>query len=330
MTDVKNLPKIELHLHLDCSLSFDVVQKLDPEISEQEYTNQFKAPAKCRDLADYIWRSQQSISLMQSARALELVTQDLFNQLKADNVIYAEIRFAPLEHTRESLSATEVVEAVNDAVSTQIAETGIQAGVILCTLRHYSKNQSMKTAKLVNQHRNSHVAGFDIAGDEAGYPIGNHISAFEFANSKGLNCTAHAGEARGADSVWETLEYFNPSRLGHGVRSIEDKKLMAHLVESNIHLEVCPTSNVQTDVYESIEDHKINQLLEAGLSLGVNTDTRTISDVTLADEYQTMEKVFDWKQSTLFNANMEAANHAFTDDKTKSWLRAKLKQAYNG
>lgn len=323
------LPKVELHLHLDCSLSFDVVQQLNPEMSEKEYRENFIAPPKCRDLADYISRSESAVALMQNREALQMVTEDLFKQLQADNVIYAEIRFAPLLHTRKGLSAEEVVEAVNVAVEDQVKETGIEAGIILCTLRNYSEKQSMETVKLVEQFTGSRVVGFDIAADEAGFPIDNHISAFDYANKKGLNCTAHAGEACGAESVWETLEYFKPSRIGHGVRSAEDDKLLAYLNKHNIHLEVCPTSNVQTNVFKTIHDHSINTLYKKGISLSVNTDTRTISNVTLDEEYQTLSDIFHWDENQFLRCNIEAIAHAFTDEETKEKLRRTIYEAYS-
>ena len=324
-----SLPKVELHLHLDCSLSFDVVQQLNPEISEEKYRENFIAPPKCRDLADYISRSESAVALMQDQEALQMVTEDLFTQLQADNVIYAEIRFAPLLHMRKGLSAKEVVEVVNEAVEEQVNETGIEAGIILCTLRNYSEDQSMQTVKLVEQFYGAKVAGFDIAADEAGFPINNHISAFEYANEKGLNCTAHAGEACGAESVWETLEYFKPSRIGHGVRSAEDEELLDYLKEHNIHLEVCPTSNVQTNVFDTISDHSINALYEKGISLSVNTDTRTISDVTLEEEYQTLSDHFDWDLDHFLRCNFEAIDHAFIDKNTKEKLRRTIREAYS-
>lgn len=323
------LPKVELHLHLDCSLSFEVVQKLDPDVTREDYYRFFVAPDKCRDLADYIRRSANAIALMQTREALQMVVEDLFDQLKADNVIYAEMRFAPLEHSREELSAEDVVEIVNQTVEEQIEETGIEAGVILCTLRHYSEKQSMRTAKLVEQFEGTQVVGFDIAADEAGFPIDNHIAAFEFANEQGLNCTAHAGEARGADSVWETLENFKPSRIGHGVRSAEDPELLDYLKEHNIHLEVCPTSNIQTNVYEKITDHTINKLYMSGVSMSVNTDTRTISNVTLDEEYQTLEDVFLWDKKQLLKCNLDAIEHAFASDETKKELRDVISEAYD-
>lgn len=327
--DFSVLPKVELHLHLDCSLSFDVVRKLDPEITEEDYRRFFVAPAKCRDLADYIRRSANAIALMQNKDALRMVIEDLFSQLKIDNVIYAEMRFAPLEHTREELSSEDVVETINQVVEEQVKETGIEAGVILCTLRHYSEEQSMQTVKLVEQFQGTRIVGFDIAADEAGYPIDNHISAFEYANEKGLNCTAHAGEARGAESVWETIENFKPARIGHGVRSAEDPKLLDYLKEKKIHLEVCPTSNIQTNVFEAITDHTVDKIYRQGVSLSINTDTRTISDVTLNEEYQTLADVFSWDKRQLLKCNLEAIEHAFTSDAVKKKLRQTISNAYN-
>lgn len=119
-----------------------------------------------------------------------------------------------------------MVTAVNDAVKEGSKVTGVEARIILCTLRHYSAAQSIETVKLAEQFKGTQVAGFDIAADEAGFPIDNHIGAFQFAKTNHIHCTAHAGEARGADSIWETLQHFHPSRIGHGVRSAEDEKLL--------------------------------------------------------------------------------------------------------
>jgi len=318
------LPKIELHLHLDCSLSFEVVKKLRPETGEEEYLEKFVAPSKCTDLVEYISQATYAIDLMQTGEQLRLVTRDLFRQLRSDNVIYAEIRFAPLEHIRKGLSPEQVVGHVCEAIEDAVLETGIQAGLILCTLRNYSEEQSMKTVKLVEQFRDSAVVGFDIAADEAGFPIDNHVSAFEYANRKGLNCTAHAGEACGAESVWETLNYFKPSRIGHGVRSVEDPELVSYLKEEDIHLEVCPTSNIQTNVFNSMSDHSLDRLYRQGISLSINTDGRALSNVTLNDEYQTLEQVFDWKKNHLLKCNLEAADHAFTTEEHKEKLRARI------
>lgn len=323
-----SFPKIELHLHLDCSLSYRVVQQLDPSISYETWKESFVAPAKCTDLADYITRAVKGFQLMQTKEQLRLVTLDLFDQLKADNVIYAEMRFAPLQHTLNGLTPAEVVQAVNDAVAEGIQSTGVEARIILCTLRHYTELQSMETVKLVKQFAGSFVTAFDIAADEAGFPIDNHVSAFQFAQSNNINCTAHAGEARGADSVWETLKHFHPSRIGHGVRSAEDIKLLEFLRENNIHLEVCPSSNIQVDVFDRIEDHSADKIYRSGVSMSINTDARTITPVTLADEYALLERVFDWGPQHFLKCNLEAADHAFVEQPVRDRLKKMIKEGF--
>ncbi|MDE3250410.1 MAG: adenosine deaminase [Bacteroidota bacterium] len=326
--DYTKAPKIELHLHLDCSLSYEVVQQIKPSVTLQQYKESFIAPAKCTDLADYIKRAIKGFELMQTKEQLRLVTLDLFKQLKADNVLYAEIRFAPLQHTLQGLTATEVVQTVNQATEEGIKKYNVEAGIILCTLRHYSEQQSMETVQLVNRFKGTHIVGFDIAADEAGFPVTNHIRAFQFANANKIPCTAHAGEAKGAESVWETLKNFHPSRIGHGVRSAEDTALLKFLKSNNIHLEVCPTSNVQTNVFNRIEDHTADKIYNSGVSMSINTDARTISNVTLAHEYKLMERIFHWDKVHFKKCNLEAIDHSFATQLVKEKIRKQIEAAY--
>lgn len=326
--NVGQLPKVELHLHLDCGLSYGAVSQLIPGISPAEYQRQFIAPAKCADLADFLAVVPSSVQLMQTADQLRLVTQDLFDQLLADNVIYAEIRFAPLLHTAGGLSAEEVVTIVEGAVAESSRVSGVEARLILCTLRHFSEEQSLETARLVEQFKDTHVAGFDIAADEAGYPIDAHIKAFRYAHQHGIPCTAHAGEARGPESVWETLENLQPGRLGHGVRSIEDPNLMAYLRQNRIHLEVCPAVNVQIDIYPDYVTHPIDQLYRAGLSLSVNTDARTTARITLNQEYERLNRVFGWGKEHFLRCNTDALRAAFLPSPIREELLSRLLAGY--
>src|SRR5271170_6267432 len=259
------LPKIELHLHLDCSLSYAAVARLDDAISLEEYSREFIAPRRCTNLADFLTRAPRGFKLMQSEAALALVVEDLFQQLAADGVIYAEIRFAPLLHLERGLTPEQVVAAVDRATEACIVSSGIQARLILCTLRHFHQEQGLITARLVEQFRGTRVTALDIAGDEAGFPIDANIPAFRYAIDHGLYRTAHAGEARGPDSVWETLREFQPSRIGHGVRSIEDPALVEHLIRERIHLEVCPTSNLQTGISREFAEHAVDNLYRSGV-----------------------------------------------------------------
>jgi adenosine deaminase len=321
---VKDLPKVELHLHLDCSLSYSAVSRLDDSISLEEYQSEFIAPARCTSLADFLTRAPRGFKLMQDEAALTLVVEDLFEQLAADGVIYAEIRFAPLLHLEHGLSPEEVVAAIDRATEACIRSSGIEARLILCTLRHYDRYQGLETARLVERFRGSHVAALDIAGDEAGFPINDHIPAFRYAIDHGLYRTAHAGEARGPESVWETLREFQPSRIGHGVRSIEDPALVDHLRRERIHLEVCPTSNLQTGISRDFAEHAVDRLYRAGVPLSINTDTRTITNITLTEEYRNLEEHFGWTDADLTACNHAAIDAAFLDEAAKDQLREQL------
>jgi adenosine deaminase len=323
-----SLPKIELHLHLDCSLSFEIVSRLNPAVTLAEYQNDFIAPAKCPNLADFLTRAPKGIQLMQTEHELRLVTADMFQQLQRDGVIYAEIRFAPLFHTEKGLAPEQVVEIVESATAQASESTGIEARLILCTLRHFSEEQSLQTAQLVKRFKGTRVAALDVAGDEAGCGIDQHRAAFQFAIDHNLYRTAHAGEAKGPESVWETLKHFQPSRLGHGVRSIEDPDLLAHLKQQNIHLEVCPSCNVQIDIYKMYADHPIDRLYKAGVSVGVNTDARTLVNTTLTQEYERLHQVFGWGKEHFLRCNLNALRAAFLPDSDKQQLERRLIEAY--
>ena len=321
---MQQIPKVELHLHLDCSLSFAAVSQLDNSVSLEEYQREFIAPRRCTSLADFLTGAPRGFKLMQNEAALALVVEDLFQQLVADGVIYAEIRFAPLLHLEHGLTPEQVVAAVDRATEASIRSSGIHARLILCTLRHFDTEQGVVTAKLVEQFRGSRVAALDIAGDEAGYPIDAQIPAFRYAIDHGLDRTAHAGEARGPASVWETLREFEPSRIGHGVRSIEDPNLVQHLIRERIHLEVCPTSNLQTGISRDFTEHAVDDLYRAGVPLSISTDTRTIANITLTEEYRNLEQHFGWTPADLLACNQAAIDAAFVEESTKHALRERL------
>jgi adenosine deaminase len=327
-TAVEHMPKVELHLHLDCCLSYSAVHLLDPTVTPETYRREFIAPARCPSLADYLRYPPRSVALLQTKDALRLAVEDLFQQLRRDRVLYAEIRFAPFLHVERGLAPEAVVETVERSVESEIAATGIQARVILCTLRHFTAEQSMETARLVTGFAGSHVTAFDIAGDEAGYPLEPHVPAFRRVAEHGMSITAHAGEARGPESVWETLEKVRPARIGHGIRSIEDEGLVAHLVSHQVHLEVCPGSNLQTGVSPSLAAHPIDRLYRLGVPLGISTDTRTITDVTLNREYEGLVQTFDWTPAHFRKCNLDAAAAAFAPDPVKQAIQGGLLAGY--
>ena len=172
------------------------------------------------------------------------------------------------------------------------------------------------------------MAGFDIAADRPGNVIDDHIAAFRYAHAMDIPLTAHAGETRGPIIIWDTLQHFAPSRLGHGVRGIEDPKLVAYLREKRIHLEMCPSCNVQTDIYDTYADHPIDEFYRAGLSVGVNSDGRTLINVTLSQEYEKLHQTFGWGVEDFLNVNRNALQAAFVPEDVRSRLMARLGEGY--
>ena len=324
---IKDLPKVELHVHLDCCLSFKGLSRIDPTISESFYKKKFIGTS-CSCLKDYIRCADTALEYMQTKEQLEIVIEDLFDQLVNDNVIYAEIRFAPLLHLKKGLSSKNVVEIVSNKTKIESEKSGIEVGLILCTLRHFSVDQSLQTVKLVKDFSNKNVVGFDIAADEAGFPIDNHIKSFQFARDNNIFCTAHAGEALGADSVTNTLKYLKPNRIGHGVRCIEDNSLIEKIKKENIHLEICVTSNMVTKVFNNLKDHPVDFLLNKGISLSINTDGRTISDTTLNKEYVLLNKEFNWLKNKFLEVNINAMKASFSSNEVKNKIISILNQNY--
>ena len=324
---IKDLPKVELHVHLDCCLSFKGLSRIDPTISESYYKKKFIGTS-CSCLKDYIRCADTALEYMQTKEQLEIVIEDLFDQLVNDNVIYAEIRFAPLLHLKKGLSSKNVVEIVSNKTKIESEKSGIEVGLILCTLRHFSVDQSLQTVKLVKDFSNKDVVGFDIAADEAGVPIDNHIKSFQFARDNNIFCTAHAGEALGANSVTNTLKYLKPNRIGHGVRCIEDNSLIEKIKKENIHLEICITSNMVTKVFNNLKDHPVDFLLNKGISLSINTDGRTISDTTLNKEYVLLNKEFNWLKNKFLEVNINAMKASFSSNEVKNKIISILNQNY--
>lgn len=325
LMDFRGIPKVELHLHLDCSLSYGAVSRLAPGVTREEYAREYVAPARCANLADFLTCAPRGFQLMQTEDALRLVTEDIFEQFAEDGVVYAEVRFAPLLHTEKGLAPERVVSIVEREVERLSCATGIQAAIILCTLRHFTEQQSLATAALVERFRGSRVAALDLAGNEAGFPLAAHMGAYRYAREHGLHRTAHAGEACGPESVWETLRLLDPERIGHGTRSYEDAALVEHLRVTGIHLEICPSSNVQ--IIPSIgswAEHPIDRLYRAGVRLSVSTDTRMLTPTTLAREYEKLHGIFAWGEEDFLRTNLMALEAAFAPSDVKRQVQKRM------
>lgn len=322
--ELNALPKVELHLHLDCSMSFESVHALVPEMTPERYRAEFLAPKKCKSLVDYFRYLGPPLALLQTRDALRIQTVDMLRQFAADNIIYAELRFAPHLHRQTGLTTDEVVEIVLAAVEEGRARYPVEVRLILCTLRPDDTASGLDLVRIGDKYRDQGVGGFDLAGDEAGYPLDQHIPVFRAARDKGLNVTAHAGEAVGAHSVRDVIEQLGTRRVGHGVHSIEDPAVIELLLANNVHLEVCPSCNIQIDVFDRYEDHPIDRLRRLGISVGLNTDARGPTNLTLTDEYERMHQIFGWGLDEFRASNRSALSAAFIPPETRLRLLHRL------
>jgi len=262
---------------------------------------------------------------MQAQDALRRVAAECAEDLAADGVVYAEVRFAPELHTERGLSLDEVVGAVLDgfrAGAANAASDGRHITVYALLTAMRTAARSMEIAELAVRHRDEGVVGFDIAGAEAGWPPSRHLDAFQFLKRENFHFTIHAGEAFGLPSIWEAVQYCGTERLGHGVRITDDiqispqgsvrlGRLAAYIRDRRIPLEMCPTSNVQTGAAPSIAQHPIRLLRQLQFRVTVNTDNRLMSQVTLSSEFHRLAEEFGYGWSDIEWLTVNAMKSAF-------------------
>lgn len=320
---------IDLHLHLDGSLSVKSVKELAalqnieiPE-NEEELLKLLRINDDCRDLTEYLEKFAFPGKLLQTKEALSLSVYNLCEELKEQGLIHAEIRFAPQLHTHKGLSQTEVVEAAIEGLN----KSDFSAGLILCCMRgNDNHEENLETVKIAKGFLGKGVVSVDIAGAEALFPTENFADLFALARELEIPFTIPAGEADGPKSVWKALEY-GTKRLGHGVRSLEDPELIEKIVAEGITLELCPTSNLHTCMFPCIEEYPLRKLMEAGVKITVNTDNMTVSNVTLDSEFKKLIAAFDLTDDEIKNIARNSVGACFADEETKKILLEKIEAA---
>ena len=319
---------VELHLHMDICMSFEAVASLDPAVDFDTYRREFVGPSRFDSLTAFLASTERHVEMLQTEHGLRTCMRDLRAQLAADKALHAEPRFAPLRHIEGDLTSREVCEiVVEEARGWQ--QDGLSCAVILCALRHYTEAQSIETAQLCTAlHADDLPVAFDLAGDEAGYPLAPHLPAFEIVRGADGPFTVHAGEAAGPESVREVLDRLEPRRISHGIRAVEDPDLVARLVREGVHLEACPSSNVQISVVVSMDEHPIGALVDAGVSIGISTDQRGITDTTLIDEMRHLVGAFGWDRAVLLRRQLDALEAAFVTEPKRARLTEQLKRSW--
>jgi adenosine deaminase len=300
---LKSLPKVLLHEHLDGVLRPETVIELArsaeynqlPTEDPEELARWFHQGANQGSLPKYLEGFVHTIAVMQTEEALERVAYEQAEDLSRDGVVYFETRFAPVFHTQRGLTHQQVVSAVLKGLERGRKDFGMSCGLIICAMRNM--DVSLEMAELAVDFRERGVVGFDLAGEEGGYPPKKHVDAFHYIQRQNFNITVHAGEGFGKESIWQAIQYCGAHRIGHGTRLIDDiavvdgravklGDLAQYVLDKRIPLEICLISNVHTGAVRSVSEHPFKIFYQARFRVTLNTDNRLMSDTTMTKEFE--------------------------------------------
>jgi len=324
---VRSAPKVVLHDHLDGGLRPSTIVELAkksghklPTTDVEELTTWIERGANRLDLGLYLETFDHTFGVMQSQESIYRVAAECAEDLAADGIVYAEVRFAPEQHLSGGLTLDQVVEATVDGFADGAEGKGLRVGTLLSAMRHAS--ESLEIAELAVRHRDRGVVGFDIAGAEDGNPPTDHLEAFQLLQRENFHFTIHAGEAFGPPSIWQAIQFCGAERLGHGVRIVEDitwhpdgtaelGSLAAFVRDRRIPLELCPTSNIHTGAASSIATHPIGALTDLAFRTTMNTDNRLMSSTSMSHEFVACADAFDWTWKNIRWMTVNAMKSAF-------------------
>jgi adenosine deaminase len=319
---IRRAPKVLLHDHLDGGVRPSTVLELSREIGHElpaddvtSLSNWFREASSSGSLERYLETFVHTVAVMQTADGLSRVAREAAEDLAADGVVYAEVRWAPEQHTENGMTLEQVVDAVLAGFAEGEANAAanghrIRIGAIATAMRHAARSREI--AELAVAYRDRGIVGFDIAGAEAGFPPTRHLDAFEYLRRENFHFTIHAGEAFGLPSIWEAIQWCGTDRLGHGVRIVDDitadgnlGRLAQYVRDKRIPLEMAPSSNVQTGAAESIAKHPIGELRRLQFRVTVNTDNRLMSATSMTREMLLLVEAFgyDWTDLRWFTIN---------------------------
>lgn len=328
MTSYLTVPKAEIHCHIEGAAPSSLVRRLARQ-RDIDVSGIIDAKGKYiwNDFTSFLQAYDLASSVFQTPADYGLLAETYFRMLAAEGAIYGEIFISPDHAQATGLSYRSYVEGLASGIERAKIETGIEGRMIVIGVRHFGASAVERVAREVIANPHPLVTGFGLAGDEReGHPA-NFAKAFRMAGEAGLGLTAHAGEFGGPDSILAALEFLRVKRIGHGVRAIEDKDLVARLVQDGIVLEVCTGSNTALGVYSVLRFHPINLLRRAGVRMTLNSDDPPFFDTTLGKEYSSVAKTFNWSEDDLLEVTRTAIEVAFCDETTRQRLLVRLESA---
>ncbi|MFA6244388.1 MAG: adenosine deaminase [Candidatus Hydrogenedentales bacterium] len=327
MTWYDRIPKVELHVHLEGAIPhtamFALIQKYGGDASVSDVPTLARR-FEYRDFSQFIeawsWKNQFLREYEDFTHIAELTARDMVMQ----GIRYAEVFFSPSLFFRRRLDVQEITRAVRAGLS-RVPE--IDIALVADLVRDYGPAMEMKTLAQLNEVKDLGVVGIGIGGSENEFPPAPFCGVFEKARSFGFHTNAHAGEAAGVDSIWGAIRELQVERIGHGARAWQDPELVEYLVEHHIPLEMCPMSNVRTNVVESLQDHPIRKFFDAGVVVTVNTDDPKMFQTSLADEYRMLESECSWTKAEICRLILSAIESSWLSCERKALLIAEFKQS---
>lgn len=309
----KEMPKIELHLHLDGSIRPSTISEIN-NIPLDIAKKLLIIDSTTTNLTEYLKKFDIPVEFLKSKKNLIRVCHELKEDLIKDNVIYAEIRFCPLLHTNDTLD----VDTIISTVINEFKSDKIKINIILCMMRHFNEIDNILVINKTLQYLSNGVCGIDLAGDEKNYPNEMFKEIFNLINIKKIPFTIHSGEASDYNSVNSAISY-GAKRIGHGVRALENDQCINNLIFNNVTLELCPTSNIDTKIYDNYSKHPIKKLIEKGVLTTINTDNMTVSNISLSQEYEKLNFFFNFDDNMFKKCNVNSINASFMnkDEKEK-------------
>lgn len=325
---VHRLPKCDLHVHLDGSIRVktirDAANKLGVRLPTQDLkklARYIQAPPDCRSLSDFLKAFEVFYPALKDPEVLERISYELCEDASKENIRYMEVRFAPVLQAREGFPMEEVVKSVLKGLERGEKDFKIRTLLLLCCYRSEPPATSIQTVNLALKYREDGIAGIDLAGDEAHFPVGERKEAFQIAKRNDLPATVHAGEAGGAENIAFALEILGARRIGHGVRLKEDPELLEKVRRERIPLEMCLTSNVQTQVVKEYDLHPFREYYDLGIPVTINTDDRSVSNITLTSEIIKAIEYYQLSLEDIKRITLNGIEYAFTTEKEKEDLK---------
>ncbi len=316
------LPKVELHCHLDGSLPMEIISSL---LGRKVKKEELQVRDDCKDLAEYLEKFDLPLSCMQTETGLKHAAKAFLKSLTQDNIRYVEVRFAPLLSVNEELNCTRVIQAVLEGLEEGKKECGIYYNVIACAMRHHAEEDNLQMIKAARNFLGEGICAVDLAGNEAAFPMENFQELFKKAKKLELPFTIHAGECGRVENVIKAVEC-GASRIGHGIALRGHQEAIELCKEKGIGIEMCPISNLQTKAVASKLEYPMREFLDAGLLVTINTDNRTVSNSSIQKEMEFVQKNYGITDEELISMTKNAIHTAFAKDEIKGELLKILKE----